>query len=218
MKKISFYVCSAALLLAACNNTENASKENTAADSTTASTEKKAWIAVDSATEMKAWMDYSTPGSPHAMLANDEGEWIGQNTMWMSKDAPPATSTSTMTNKMILGGRYQMGTYKGDFMGMPFEGMSIGGYDNHLKKFFSTWFDNMGTGMMKMEGTWDSTTNAITYYGSMVSPANGMECEMKEIFTFMDANTAKMEMFGPDSKTGEQYKTMEILLTRKNKK
>jgi hypothetical protein len=35
---------------------------------------------------------------------------------------------------------------------MPFEGISTLGYDNAKKTFFSTWIDNMGTGMMVMEG------------------------------------------------------------------
>lgn len=34
---------------------------------------------------------------------------------------------------MIFGGRYQLSNYKGNFMGMPFEGMSIMGYDNAKK-------------------------------------------------------------------------------------
>jgi uncharacterized lipoprotein NlpE involved in copper resistance len=213
MKKITLFVCAATLLLTACNNQENTPKETVATEDSASA--PKEWVAVDSATEMKAWMDYATPGTPHAMLAKHDGEWTGQNKMWMKMGDTPVTTTSTMVNKMIMDGRYQQSTFKGDFMGMPMEGMAIGAYDNHLKKFISTWIDNMGTGVMKMEGTWDSTAKTISYIGSMVNPANGQECTMREIYTFVDDNTAKMEMFGPDSKTGKEYKTMEIVLTRK---
>lgn len=58
---------------------------------------------------------------------------------------------------MILGGRYQQSMHTGSFNGMPFEGISLVGYDNTKKVFMSSWADNMGTGSMYMEGTWDQT-------------------------------------------------------------
>jgi hypothetical protein len=38
---------------------------------------------------------------------------------------------------------------------------------------------------------------------------------MKETFKMVDDDHMVMEMFGPDPKTGKQYKTMEIKYTRK---
>jgi Protein of unknown function (DUF1579) len=46
---------------------------------------------------------------------------------------------------MILGGRYQQSTTKGSFNNMPFEGISLLGYDNAKKVFMNSWVDNMGT-------------------------------------------------------------------------
>jgi hypothetical protein len=43
----------------------------------------------------------------------------------------------------------------------------------------------------------------------------GKMCSMKETFTIIDDNTQKMEMYGPDPKTGKEYKMMEINLSRK---
>jgi hypothetical protein len=93
--------------------------------------------------------------------------------------------------------------------------MAITAYDNFQKKYISTWIDNMGTGIMKMEGTWDAATKSITYTGKMINPANGRECSMKEVYTMVDDNNTIMEMYGPDSKTGKEYRNMEIKLTRK---
>jgi hypothetical protein len=108
-----------------------------------------------------------------------------------------------------------MSSFSGNFMGMPFEGQAITGYDNFQKKFISTWVDNMGTGIMKMEGTWDDASKSITYTGKMVNPANGKECKMREVYKYIDDNTELMEMYGPDSKTGKEFKNMEIKLTKK---
>ena len=157
MKRITLTICAAAFLLASCKD-ENKTEEPIKGEATVSSTEtdskpkEEAWVAVDDSTAMKNYMAYATPGEQHKMLSNSNGTWNGEVTMWGAADAPPSTSTMTMVNKMIMGGRYQVSEAKGNMMGMPFNGMSTTGYDNHKKVFMSTWIDNMGTGVMKMEG------------------------------------------------------------------
>ena len=217
MKRLILSMCTAAILLFACNNEKTANEtatESTASDSATISKEE-AWVPVDSATAMKAWMEYATPGEPHKMLAKFNGTWTGEVTMWMSPDAPPTSSTSTMTNKMVMDGRYQLSEFKGSFMGQPFTGMSTTAYDNAKKVFISTWIDNMGTGIMKMEGPWDEASKTMTLSGKMMDPSTGRECNMRETFKIVDDNTQIMEMYGPDPKTGKEFKTMTIKLTKK---
>jgi hypothetical protein len=183
---------------------------------TTDSTSNEEWKPVDSAKATKAWMEYATPGEMHAMLAKADGNWVGDTKMWMENGSQPMMSKSEATNKMVFDGRYQMSTHKGDMMGMPFEGISIVGYDNSKKKFVSSWIDNMGTGIMNMEGIWNASTKSIEFKGKMTDPSRpGKECNVREIFTFIDDNTQKMEMYGPDAKTGKEFKTMEIKYTRK---
>jgi len=164
--------------------------------------------------EMKAWMDYMTPGDVHKMMASWDGEWKGDITMWMAPEAPPTKSTGSCTNKMIMGGRYQLGTFTGDFSGMPFEGQSTLAYDNAKKKFISTWIDNMGTGVMVLEGTWNPGSKSLTTNGSCVDPMTGKDIKVREVFTVVDDKTQKMEMFMTPA-GGKEYKSMEILFTRK---
>jgi len=205
MKNLFFAVCTAFLFIA-CDKVKMDVK-----------TEKsEEWKPVDSATATKAWMEYATPGEMQKMLAKADGVWVSENTMWMENGGKPVMSTSETTNKMIMDGRYQVSEHKGDFMGMPFEGMSIVGYDNSKKKFVSTWVDNMGTGIMNGEGDWNSSTKSIEFKGKMTDPSRpGKDCNFREVFTFIDDNTQRMEMYGPDSKTGKEFKTMEIKYTRK---
>lgn len=219
MKKIIIAFCAAAFLFA-CNSEEkkaDAKNEDTKVASSTSDSKAKAedWIPVDSATAMKSMMEYGTPGQQQAMLAKADGNWTGETTMWMAPDAPPMKSTGTSFNKMIMGGRYQQSTFKGNFMGQPFEGTSTTGYDNAKKVFVSSWIDNMGTGIMNMEGPWDEASKSISFKGKVICPANGKECDMRETFRMIDDNTQVMEMYGPDMKTGKEYKNMEIKFTRK---
>ncbi|TZF92754.1 DUF1579 domain-containing protein [Chryseobacterium panacisoli] len=207
-------ILSIAFLLTACEKGKTTAANTTdKTDSTAANSE---WKPVDSATSMKNWMAYSTPGEMQKMLAKSDGTWTGETTMWMENGAKPMMSKSEATNKMMYGGRYQITNHKGDFMGMPFEGMSIVGYDNSKKKFVSTWIDNMGTGIMHSEGDWNASTKSVEFKGKMTDPSRpGKDCDFREVFTFVDDNNQKLEMYGPDSKTGKEYKTMEIKYTRK---
>jgi len=164
--------------------------------------------------EEKAWMAYMTPGDIHQMLAKAEGEWSFDMTMWMKPDAPPTTSTGTTVNRMILGGRYQESIHKSTFMGMPFEGHGLLAYDNAKRIFQSSWVDNMGTGIMNTEGTWDEGTKSITFKGKSVDPMTGKDMDIKEIFRMVDDNHHVMEMYMVND--GNEFKTMEIKFTRKN--
>jgi hypothetical protein len=162
---------------------------------------------------MKAWMAYMTPGDIHKMLAKDDGEWNEEVTMWMTPGADPTKSTATVVNKMILGGRYQESKHTGNMMGMPFEGYGLVGYDNAKKVFVSTWIDNMGTGIMFMEGKWDEKTKTIQFKGKSTDPTTGKELPVRETFTLIDPNKQKLEMYMMQD--GKEYKSLEIVFTRK---
>jgi Protein of unknown function (DUF1579) len=163
--------------------------------------------------EMKAWENYMTPGNMHKILAEAAGDWNEEITMWMDPAAPPTKSAATSKIEMIMGGRYQVAKTTGNMMGMPFEGMSVMGYDNTTKMFTSTWVDNFGTGTLTMMGTWDAPTKSIILKGKMVDPMTGKDIWTKQIMKFIDKDTQEMEMY--DTKNGTETKTMAVKSTRK---
>ena len=218
MKKITLTFCSAAVLLFACNSGGGDDKEKKDSTSTTVTEVKKeeAWVPIDSATRMKAMMDYGKLGPMQAMLASWNGTWTEETTMWDYEGAQPRKSSGTAVNSMIVAGHYQTSKHSGNMMGMPFEGLSTIGYDNATKQFVSTWIDNWGTGIMTMTGPWDEATKTMTLSGTMPDVCRpGKTCSLRETFKVIDDNTQKMEMFGPDPKTGKEMKMMEINFTRK---
>ena len=161
----------------------------------------------------KAMMAYMTPGETHQMMAKSVGSWTGAITMWMQPGAPPMNMTGETQNEMILGGRYLQGKNTGNMMGMPFEGIGVTGYDNAKKVFVTSWIDNMGTGMMFLEGTWDNQNKSINFSGKMVDPISGKDMPVREMIRFVDDNTQVMEMY--TTAKGKEYKSMEIKFTRK---
>lgn len=161
---------------------------------------------------MKKWTEYMTPGEMHKMLSAMDGKWTEEVTLWMDPSQPPMKSTSTMENKMILGGRYQQSNISGSFGGMPFEAQSIMAYDNMKKVFISSWIDNMGTGVMQLEGPYDAATKTITLMGSESDPMTGKETKVRQTIKIIDNNTQVMEMFSLTG--GKEVKTMEIKVKR----
>lgn len=219
MKHFTLTICAAAILLFSCNNKSEKTTEPIA--DTTKMTEQPVAKdnpapAPDSATMMKNWEAYMTPGDIHKMMASWDGTWESENTSWMAPGAPPQVSKGTSVNKMAMGGRYQISNHKGNMMGQPFEGMSMTGYDNAKKIFVSTWIDNMGTGIMKMEGPWDEATKSMTLTGKCVDPmtGGGKEMELREVFRIIDDKTQTMEMYGPGP-DGKEFKMMVLKFTKK---
>ncbi len=119
---------------------------------------------------MKAWMEYMTPGAEHERMAARAGEWTCEGKMWEGPGTEGTPLSGTATIRMIMGGRYQQQEYRGEMMGMPFDGLSITGYDNALKQFQSLWLDSMGTGISFFEGGRDEATKLVGTKGRMTTP------------------------------------------------
>ncbi|MGN7824972.1 DUF1579 domain-containing protein [Chitinophaga sp. 22536] len=168
---------------------------------------------MDSAAAHKAWMAYMTPGPEHQQLAKTEGDWTTDMTFWKGPGAAPEKATGSCSNKMILGGRYQESRFTSDMMGMPFEGLGTTAYDNARKMYLNTWIDNMGTGMMMMEGKWDPSANAIVYRGKSFDPSSQKTMELRQVIKFQDADHYSMEMYRMAN--GKEFKEMEIAFKRK---
>ncbi|HSD13863.1 MAG TPA: DUF1579 domain-containing protein [Flavobacterium sp.] len=215
MTKTILTLAIASLSLVACKKDEKKEDSQSTVDSTATKTEEVATVMPDSAAISKAFTEYATVGEAHKMMAMEDGKWTGDMTMWMfANDPKPMKSTTTAEYKMVLGGRYQEGVYKGNFMGMPFEGRGTLAYDNASQEYISTWIDNMGTGVMIMKGKYDPATKMLSFEGDIVDPVTKKTKKMRETITIVDDNTRKMEMYdtGYD---GKEYKNMEIISTRK---
>ena len=170
-------------------------------------------LSAQSQEDMKAFMNYMTPGPTQQMMAKSAGAWSAAVTMWMQPGAAPTTATMETNNEMILGGRYLQGMHKGSMMGMPFEGIGITGYDNAKKIFVSSWVDNMGTGIIYMEGNWDENAKTINLTGKSTDPLTGKDIPTREVWKFVDDTHQVLEMYF--TLKGEEYKGMEIAYTKK---
>ena len=99
-------------------------------------------------------------------------------------------------------------------MGQPFEGMSNMGYDNAKKMFVSTWMDNISTGIVHMNGTYDEVTKTLNLKGYQTDPSNGKDSDIREEMTMIDNDSYSMTMYGTGM-DGKEMKFMEGIFKRK---
>lgn len=198
-----------------------ASGTTTTTTTTASSPAPKSSSAAPTADEMKQMMEMSKLNENHKLLAATAGNWSYVVKMWMDPNGKPTESTGTATRKAIMDGRYVSGEYMGKFKmpgpdgkmtEMNFHGMSMDGYDNVKKKFVSGWIDNMGTGIMTMDGTYDAATKSFTYTGE-AEMMPGMKEKFRQVVKMTDATHMTLEYY-EDRGQGEA-KTMEITYTKK---
>jgi Protein of unknown function (DUF1579) len=174
----------------------------------------------DDAQMMATMLELAKPGENHKILEATTGTWTYKVKWWMRPDAPPMESTGTTTTKSVMDGRYFISEHSGK-MSMPgpdgkvmdagFQGMATEGYDNAKKKFVASWIDNMGTGIMSMEGTYDPGTKTLTYVGEE-EPMPGMKFAVRQSVTYSDKDHHKMEFY--EVHGGKEIKMMEIEYAR----
>jgi hypothetical protein len=159
---------------------------------------------------MKAMM----PGDAHKLLNNMVGTFDVKVTAWMMPGQPPMESNGTAVNSWIMGGRFVQQKFSGQFMGQPFEGVGYTGYDNVKKTYWSSWMDNMGTGIMNSTGSTSDGGKTWTFMTSMADPMTGKDAPVEERVTVVDHDHHNFEMWspGPD---GKMMKTMALAYSRK---
>jgi hypothetical protein len=172
--------------------------------------------APDQAEMMKRWQEYMTPGPEHEAFARMVGTWNVESKVWMNgPGTEPSITPGTAGYSLAMDGRYLVQKVSGTIMGMPTSGMGVTAFDNFKKKFVGTWIDNMGTGILTMEGTRDANGKSITMWGFMDDFTTGeKDKKVKYVLTFVNDDTHIFEIFDVQS-YGEKQPMMRYTYTRK---
>lgn len=165
------------------------------------------------AEQMEMIEKLTKPGEFHELLKDFVGTWNAVVKMWVSPDSPPVVSKGQATFKLIFDGRYIEGEYLGEYMGAPFKGKSLIGYDNIKKEFFSVWIDNFSTGNMTSTGKYDTDTKKFLFHASMYDPYSDQTLEMREEAYFASKDEYISTTYAKPT-GGKEFKNMEIKYTR----
>ena len=145
----------------------------------------------------------SPPTEHHALLKEYAGKWNATTSMM------GAESTGTETNAMI-GELWCSTHYVGDFMGTPFEGLGIIGYDPEKQKYVMSWCDSMTASMSTGEGTYDKDKKALVM--EVLDP--NTKAIQTHINEFVDDDTRIFRMLGPVPGSDAPIEYMKVVYKR----
>ena len=161
---------------------------------------------------MKMFEKMGTVNEHHARMKPLAGTFDAEVMMQMP-GMPPENSKGRTKNELIFGDRFLKGEYSGAFMGKPFNGMQLLGYDNLKGKYISHWLDDVSTMIMVAEGKGEESGNTITTYAPCPDPATKGTKIIRQVVTIADDDHWTMEAFEPGA-DGKETKTMTIKYTR----
>jgi len=156
--------------------------------------------------------DLTQPGAEHSQLMKLVGSWDVTFTQWTKDDEPEKEAQGTAVITALYDGRYIREEYSSDFAGKPFMGTGTTGYDRAGKHFVTTWYDNMGTGIAYLTGTPTRESKEIVYHGTMMSPQQQHEVQLRHVVSCESDNRFTVTMFNRSD--GAERKVMLLTYTR----
>ena len=167
---------------------------------------------VDMEAMMAEMTRLGTPGEEHAMLAQSAGNWNVTGFYYMEPGAEPTPMDATAVRSTLLDGRVVEEVFTSSFMGMPFEGRLLQGYDNLKEEYWSIWLDNMSTWAWDSTGNYDESGNLV-YDGMAYDAVTPDGRPTRMIVRDISADETQMRMYdlAPD---GTAHLTMELNYTR----
>lgn len=162
---------------------------------------------------MAEYAKYGAPGLEHQRIKALEGSWSTTSKMWMGP-GEPKTSNGSSEKKWIHDGRFLQEEFRGEFMGKPFSGMGLLGYDHYKKKYNGIWTDSMATSIWVGLGAGGADGKSVSLIGSFDDVLTGKKKTVRAVTRIVDQNQHIFEWYepGPD---GKEVKTMEVTYTRK---
>lgn len=154
------------------------------------------------------------PGPEHEVLKHFVGTWEATISMQQAPGAPAVETKGLETNTLGCGGLWLIIDHKGEFMGKPFHGHGVQGYDTNKKKYVGVWVDPMTSSLEVSEGTYDKATKTLTSKTRTRDPASGQPMEYSTKNVFKDENNHYLAMFFPGPE-GKELEAMRITYKRK---
>ncbi len=153
------------------------------------------------------------PSAEHKFLERYVGTWDAVMEMASMDGSPAEKSKASATCKLTCGGLWLVTDFSGTFMGGPFTGHEVTGYDPITKKYQVSWFDSMSPTAFTGTGSFDAATTTLHNWMSG-HDATGQPSEHHGTDVWSDADHRKWTMWmkGPD---GSEFPAMTITYSRR---
>ncbi len=139
------------------------------------------------------------PGKHHKHLKLMAGTWDVESKMYM---IPGQVMKGTFVEvaRIQPGGFWLISNFEGKFMGMPFHGHSVLGYEAHKKQYTGVWVDSLASVMVHSTGHCEKNGKLNVMTGKGCDPMTQRNKTMRQITEVKDANTKIFKMFDVQGK------------------
>ena len=167
----------------------------------------------DSEALVDTWVRHAMPGEHHKLLGKLVGRWDIVVRYRMNAETPVVESAGTCTRKWILGGRFVLEEFDGGNLGLPFQGLSIYGYDAFTERYTCVWVDTTSTAVTRSLGRCRDDCTLIAFTGRHGDPWSGQMRDSRGVTRLESADRHVLELYEPD-RDGTEFKVLEIVYTR----
>lgn len=165
----------------------------------------------ETAAMMEAYEKAGTPGEAHEALARTAGTWTATVRYWMEPGGEPSEMEGSVKITPVMGGRFIREKVTSEWMGAPFHGVSIVGYNNTTGEVEGVWYDNHSTMLYTSRGTISDAGDEITLRSRYRDPVSGTWIEGRSVRTITGD---RMTETAWETRDGAEHKTMEIVYVR----
>ncbi len=163
--------------------------------------------------ESKAASSSPAPSAEVEILKKWVGNWDATIES-AGRDGKPVTSSAKMTAKLC--GRWLISDFDGTFMGGPFIGHEVLGYDPIAKKYVLNWIDSAATSFSTGEGLYNPATKTLTVTVSGRDDATGKTATWRQVDIWKDADHHEWTLRTISAKDTKESVQMTIRYSRKS--
>lgn len=146
-------------------------------------------------------------GAEHETIARFVGSWRAEVKLWLDPGGPPNVSTGTMSNTLVLGGRFLQQDYHDD--AGVFLGKGFWGYNDVDRRYEGFWIDVMSNMFQIEYGTHDPRCDVYIMKGSITNPSTGKPMGKRSVITVKGRDAHEVVMYFQQEGAAES-KVMEI--------
>ncbi|MEO1016701.1 MAG: DUF1579 family protein [Pseudomonadota bacterium] len=160
---------------------------------------------------MERHIKASQIGEQQQSLAEMAGVWDVTTTLLFDPNNPE-TVKGESTRTMTLEGRVLEEQFSSTMMGQPMNGIGRTGYDNVTGRWWSTWTDNVSTGVSVFYGRIEGET--MIFEGETPDPITGQMSPMR-LETQTVSPDKEVSVFFSPGPDGQMIQTMEMVYERR---
>ncbi|HUL14699.1 MAG TPA: DUF1579 family protein [Terriglobales bacterium] len=139
----------------------------------------------------------SQPGPPHLSLMRLDGDYVTKEKYYPPGQTTPLESDGTATLRSEMGGRFIVERNGGGYLGEPYIGLRIYGFNNGTKKYEGVWTSSKSTSVISLLGESKDGGITIEYTGTYHEDTTGNLRTMQVTLHILDPDHFEVTVMRP---------------------